>query len=87
MLNRTCEAHADIHQFIKEMTSVRLQFRARQHGLPDKFRILQTFNRQAGRIASLKRTTLRKISLEPGGIDFEPANIDPAAPSLMIVQS
>src|SRR6476620_9127202 len=69
----------DIHQFIEKMPSVCLQFRARQHRFPDKCRILQTFNRLAGGVTSLKRTALRKISLEPGGIDFEPANI--AGPS------
>src|SRR5213075_474846 len=63
------------HQLVKVMTSMSLQFRARQHRFPDKFRILQILNWHAGSLASLKRTTFRKVSLEPGSIDFEPSNV------------
>ena len=53
------------------MTAVRLQFRARQHWLPNKLRILQILERYVDRIATLQRTTFGKISFEPGSVDLE----------------
>src|SRR5437763_175907 len=66
---------AVIHDFIKQMTSVSLQFCARQYGLPGKLRILQSLERYIDCVATFQRTTLGKISLEPRSINFETPDV------------
>src|SRR5256885_9200076 len=53
------------------MTRVGLQFCARQHWLPGKLRILQRFELSIGSMTTFERTTLGKISFEPGSVDLE----------------
>src|SRR3989440_3241217 len=57
------------------MTSVSLQFCARQHGLPGKLWILQSLERYIDCVATFQRTTLGKISLEPRSINFETPDV------------
>src|SRR2546421_6191674 len=56
------------------MPRVRLQLGAREHRLPGESRILQSFHWHIRGAATFKRATLRKISFEPGRVDFQTPN-------------
>src|ERR1041385_1278896 len=70
MRNRT-----GVCYFVKEVTRVSLQLRPRQHGFPNKLRVLQFLNRRLASIACFERATLGKISFEPGRIDFQTLDV------------
>src|SRR5215510_2879364 len=64
-----------ILQLVKRMAGVGLQFCARQNRLPGKFRIFQRFDCRLRGITTFKRTTLGKVSLEPGSINLKSVKV------------
>ena len=67
-------SHARVHYFIKIMPRVRLEFSAREHGLPHERSILQSLERHIDAMTTLERAALGKVAFEPGSVDFQPLN-------------
>ena len=67
-IRKNIEAHVrnrtGVHHFVKEVPRVGLQLRARQHRLPDKFRVLHCLERQANGVTAFEGTALGKFPLK-----------------------